>query len=336
MGRGPSADYRLARENFPGLNESFYKTRPWHYFRYRLNYLVLIAGKQEDVAKLLDDPFQVGRLKVGPRDRSGDGDPERERIADEDAQAFVAAEAAVLLHHASETLLRLYLAHEPPLSECPVLEIARQRNPAAFKRKVEERFLNGLGQEERRRSVRIIFYGTNDRSVFRETPPDDAWNGGPDNIEHFLRYYAEAFVDADLYNAAKHGLAINPGEATVELADHEGEEILRAKGRAIEYLSEREEEDGVRTWTRATKWVDLELNVGFIFMATRFMESIWDIARARYCEQLPEAGIKFYDKQPLFDQMFLGMDTIKLTTMHMPLLYYADYPPAGPPPDTRA
>jgi hypothetical protein len=122
----------------------------------------------------------------------------------------------------------------------------------------------------------------------------------------------------------------HPGEAAVELADHGGEEILSAKGRAIEYLSEREEPDGKRTWTRATRWIDLELNVGFVFVASRFMQSIWDVARARYCKQLPEAGLNFYDKQPLFDDMFLGMDPIKVMTMHMPLLYYADDLPDSP------
>jgi hypothetical protein len=340
MARGPSADYKLAHENYPGLNESFYKTRPWNYFYYRLNHLVLVAAKQEDVAKLLDEPFKVGeRLTVGPRDRSGDGDPERERIADADLKAFVAAEAAVLLYHTSETLLRVYLVHEdrdgkPPFSECPVLDIARGRNHAAFKEKVEKRFLGNLDQEERRKRARLVFYGTNDQSAFRERPPDDAWTGGPDNIENFLRYYAETFVDADLYNAAKHGLAIHPGEVAMQLANNQGEEILGAKGHAIEYLAEREEKDGSRTWTRATKWVDLELNAAFIMTAMEFMKSIWTVARARYCGEMPEAGVSFYDKQPLFDHMFTGMEGIKVSTMHMPLLYYADQPPNGAPPDS--
>ena len=48
-----------------------------------------------------------------------------------------------LLHHASEALLRLYLAHEP-LTACPWLDMARVRSPGKFKQIVEARFLRDL------------------------------------------------------------------------------------------------------------------------------------------------------------------------------------------------
>src|SRR5690349_6380569 len=57
---------------------------------------------------------------------------------------FVAAESEVLLHHVSETLLRLSLALAPSadgeVPDAPWLELARERSFRSFKKRVRRAF----------------------------------------------------------------------------------------------------------------------------------------------------------------------------------------------------
>lgn len=63
-------------------------------------------------------------------------DEEDDDADEEDLSRYAVAESSVLLHHAAETLFRLYLAHRE-LPPCPWLEVSRLRNFAAFKKQAE-------------------------------------------------------------------------------------------------------------------------------------------------------------------------------------------------------
>ncbi|WP_326959280.1 hypothetical protein [Amycolatopsis sp. NBC_01286] len=109
---GSSPDENLAVEQFPQLNREFYSAEPCRYFTYRLNLLMLAAGKPEALDQLMANGVTYGDLIA---------EVELSEPKDEDQrhhQEFLTAEAEVLLHHASEAPLRLYFAHAetPP---CP-------------------------------------------------------------------------------------------------------------------------------------------------------------------------------------------------------------------------
>ena len=189
----------------------------------------------------------------------------------------------MLLHHTSETLLRLYFAHED-LPACPWLEIARVKGPGEFKDMVNRRFVDPSVEKERRSKVARVFFGSSDRKQLSPHPPIEAWNEGLDNIEAFLGHYARRFLDADVYNALKHGLAVRPGDALSQLGQ---DEFIKAEGPALEYLSLQADPIGRKRWHRSTQWLELDRSIFFISIATRLMESLWSIARARYLEEKP-------------------------------------------------
>lgn len=110
-------------------------------------------------------------------------------------------------------------------------------------------------------------------------PGIERWNEGLDNIEAFLLHYARYFLDADVYNALKHGLVVRPGDSLTQLDDGE---LIKAQGPALEYLSQRKDASGRLRWNRSTRWLEFDRSLVFVFMATRLMESLWSIARARY------------------------------------------------------
>jgi hypothetical protein len=112
-------NYLPAAENHRELNEAFYRARPHAYFNQRLETLVLIAGKSGQLDELLAQGVTLGRLKAGGAPTPDLTEHQRAE-AEQDRERFVIAEAEVLLHHAAETLLRLYLAHEG-LPPCPWL-----------------------------------------------------------------------------------------------------------------------------------------------------------------------------------------------------------------------
>ena len=135
------------------INEDFYETEPYRYLDQRLANLVAVYGKGPELDELLVE-VKVGLVEYA---RS----PANEGSADEDHRRFATLEALVLLHHVSETLLRLYLAHRgtPPY---PWRELTREVSFAAFKRKVNE-LRPKLRRDAEVDHLNVVFHGVKDR-----------------------------------------------------------------------------------------------------------------------------------------------------------------------------
>jgi hypothetical protein len=213
QGARPEDDL-LDPENFIDLNESFYRTAPHEHFQQKIFQLLFAAGRPDDLNRAAQEGgLQIGGLSLNPN-------PARLWRDSEQHEQFLAVESEVLLHHLGEALLRLYLAHEsiPP---CPWLEVARLRNFAQFKRLLRARFLDS-GEDDRRADVADIFFGARSRDDLfagHPEPSQEVWAKGARNIEGFLGFYARHVLGySNLYNAAKHGFAINPAHATSSLS----------------------------------------------------------------------------------------------------------------------
>lgn len=308
-------DVRLAEEETaPRLNKAFYTAEPHEYFWYRL-YLLMIAGDPSvDLGEFTRRGLTVDGFKAGPAEVSED-EKEAER-----RQRYVITDAAALLHHVSETLLRFYLAHEP-LPLCPWLEIARERNFSRLKVRVRARFVDAPdGDLSNREALARVFYGSADRTKLAPEAPAADFDAGLANLEAWLGFFAREFLDnAHLYNSVKHGLAVQPGEASMQLDDGS---VIRADGPSVAYLEEREME-GRRMWAETTHW----LKVGQLLAATYFgillMRTLWEIGRARYTDQMPER-IRLYSDPKLDEFLLAGGEGIIISKMSMNLLYYAD------------
>lgn len=315
-----SPDDLLVPEQFPELNEAFYATKPWEYFNYRNHLLMLAAGAGDRLVEVAEDGVTYKGMTYQEKPGGEDEDGDQAKVAKEN---FVISDSEALLHHASETLLRLYLAHEG-LKPCPWLELARVRTPGQLKQMLEDRFLEDLSAADRRARVAPVFFGGTDRSKLRPDPPEEDWNKGLDNIESFLGHFARHFLDADVYNALKHGLAVRPGDAATRVDDGA---LLKADGPAIEYLSLRNGADGHRRWHRSTSWIQPDHSMALIYLASRLMDSIWRIARLRYLNEHPD-GLDLWTT-PAYGEVMQGLADgegarIIVQKMHVELDYYVD------------
>ncbi|HEX2469533.1 MAG TPA: hypothetical protein VHK05_02995 [Candidatus Limnocylindrales bacterium] len=160
----------MAPENYASLNDQFYASRPYEYFITRMGNLLLVAARNEELDDLFDAGVSFGELSMGGG--SSARTPEERDESAASARRFVTAESEVLAHHAGETLLRSYLAHEsqPP---CPWLEISRTRVPREFKSLVEARFgdAGDPADPEHLAGIARVFHGTDDPSTFKPKPP---------------------------------------------------------------------------------------------------------------------------------------------------------------------
>lgn len=153
MAKSPE-DRSLATEQFPGLNRVFYtsKSGPHHYIYQRLRGLFLATSDSDKIAAAAEG-FQIGTLKASFGIKDED-EAEQERKARAD---FLISESTVLLHHAGEALIRLYLAHLGS-PECPRLEAARLRDYRSFKKRLTN-LPKTLAEDESRRDLMAVFTG---------------------------------------------------------------------------------------------------------------------------------------------------------------------------------
>lgn len=314
-----AADRNLVEDQFPGLNQRFYRGDPAGYFDRRSTALLVSIARPDAVDDLLTEGLAYGSLRVN-RSTAPDEDDGQKR------QAYASTEATALLHHCAEALFRLLLAHRG-LPPCPWLEVARLRNFAQFKAALDD-FLGELAGDGPLDEALTVLRGTADGSALGL--PDEMRDSDREGVRALLAHLAERLLtDGNLYNAAKHGLAVVGGDAAIKLGDGTMPIDVSADGPSLTYL-ERRHRSGDRQprWFQTLTFVNVESCLGWTYLATRQIESLWSIARARYLddrtgrvhpvspdavEHLARGNGKAY--QPLG----LGME----------LLYWADEP-TGP------
>lgn len=327
----------LDAEACHGLNVAFYSVEPHDYFQTRLELLMLAAADTGAILAAFQKGLEYGALKIGGPEVKAPDDAEAAQ------NAFVTADAVNLLHHISETLLRLYFAHRPEEGKFPAspwLQIAQEVTPGEFKRLVALRFGGNELDDARRAEVTATFYGSADPPC--DTPEEaDRLRASVDEIERFLHHFARYFLDeAKLYNAMKHGLAIRPGSSSMHLntpADAErlarGESpLISAEGPSVEYLARKNPED---EFGRETRWVRPDVLMGEALIAVFMLAQIWTIGKLRYIgpdDPSRKVPLRFYDHTPLNGILdaYLGDNATArfvIRTMRMSLGYAYAYPP---------
>jgi hypothetical protein len=293
---GESRPRDLAEQDVRRVNESFYSAKPHEFFRHRITALMVMSSRPEEVARLASEGLSVGTLKVGSDGPPGD-DPDSIVNADS-RRMFTITEAEVLAHHVGETLLRLYMAHEG-LPVCPAWELAKIRTPRDFKTRVRKRFLDSP-PESHLSAVSSVFFGFEDADGIEYVePPPEGKKPDSMNVEKFLRHHANHHLnDANVYNAAKHGLAVTAGNASMQLGDGS---VLKQDGDAVTFLETVLNRDKKRQWQLTTAWVRSDVSLAFALLGCRFIEQLWAVARARYIGS-PLESIKLMDS-PQYDEL---------------------------------
>lgn len=294
---------------------------PHGYLRMRLRNLYLWMGNPAGMYGLLGEGVKFEEMAIS---HSGEADAEDE----EERRRFAAIESEVLLHHVSETLLRLYLVHAR-LPACPWLELSRERDFKKFKKEVGK-LKDRLFSEEESKRIHQVFHVNSERTAIKPTPDVETWGRAAENIGRFLDFYASHFLDSAPYNAAKHGLALTAGEQGFALgAGRESEPFLSRQGPAIEYLKVGRDAGSRPRWSREVKWIAAKRVVPLNYMGCNLIEGIWNVGAGRYgIRELKE--LKLFEHPPFEEVMKRseyqgeGMEGVVMDGLSQTLLYYDD------------
>jgi hypothetical protein len=117
------------------------------------------------------------------------------------------------------------------------------------------------------------------------TAPDQDDRAGA-ATERITRILAATYLErANVYNAVKHGLAVQAANATVTFAPSgtASQGAFSAGGPAITILEHRDS-GPTREWYQRTAWVDVSTNIWLTHLALIQMQALWDVGRARYTQ----------------------------------------------------
>lgn len=266
---------------FQRLNQEFYATKPSTYFRDRLTLLAVRAARTDALGALMEEGIQWGQIKI-VHDRSACG-PDDAATEEADRQRFVATESQMLLHHASEALLRMFLAHECQ-PECPWIEMASLLNHREFRAEVTE-LAKRVWPQERIDAIGHVFIG-----VVPDDPSHD-WTEHRDAAVRLIRVLANRLNnDSNLYNSAKHGLTSLAGSGSLTFVSDSGEPFLGVDGVNVAFLEREGTRKAGHTWYHRTQWMNPEQAAWLTRLAITQMEALWTVAKWRYLNEAPPDG----------------------------------------------
>jgi hypothetical protein len=320
-------DENLATEQFGDLNRQFFANEhgPHIYLTHRLFGLVRQASNSEASRAAGAEGLRLGEMVLTIEH----DDPVYEKT-----DAFAALDATVLLHHASESLLRLYISmlDDHP---CPWLAISRTRSPGDFKKKVKAAVAS-LATEEGQRQLSLLLLGhrSHEASVATVTReggkpvPAEIWDSFVTGGATLIRHAAVVFLEeAPLYNSAKHGLALLAGEASVHYGD--ADSPIRAQGPSLTYLETITADSGKRQWAQTTRWLSPDQAVAEAQLLVRTIARLWTVAQARYAgipSESPGLPVEHDLARSVLDRRLSprtdGGYSITVPSFSMTLLYY--------------
>ena len=304
MMRGVSPAPEIHPLQFGSLNESFYHAEPSEYLVQRL----------WSLAASLDPAAQPSRVQFGQFSMAWE--PE-DILNDNKAMTYVALESMVLLHHAAESMLRLYMAHAHR-NPCPWVEIAKLRNFAEFKRRLA-RLRDSLSEPEVMNDLKEVFMWAHEPAAFPEVP-EHVRASNQAGLRLMIEYAVSVLLeDAPVYNAAKHGIAVLSGDVKMELGD-----VLRVGGPSLTTLEEIEV-DGARKWAKRTRWVHPTKSLTTTFVISNMIRSLWESARGHYLGRGDPSKLYPLDEAQIRKLLDFGYaDGFNVTTMTESLIDVAD------------
>jgi hypothetical protein len=255
---------------FEDLNRTYYSAEPGQYFRNRLYSLLAYVADGDETAKQLKAgvKFLDLSLSVG----SGDEMSASEKLK------YASAESVVLLHHACEALIRLYLAHSKR-NHCPWVAMSALTNFAEFKREAAK--LRGHCSDPDRLPDLLEVVSLSDTGKGLENLSHEAWESHKLGLPMVFEFAVREFLDnSNLYNAAKHGFGLIAHEAGMSL-DFSPELSMKKDGPALTYL-ERAMKDGKQTWSKSVQWVSPTWLLAWVGTIADQIDNLWDSAKVHY------------------------------------------------------
>jgi hypothetical protein len=277
---------------FDSLNEEFYRAAPANVIESRLWMLVSYLGSSDLEAQWTAADIYLKR-EAAPGDK--------------DLGAFAALEGMLILHHASEALLRLCLAHWKD-AQCPWWEMTRLRQPGAFPKGVR-RLAAALDTDEGMAELLRVVSWTGDEAVMAASgtwATEDGWSRHRDGLRELIRACCATVLDgADLYNAGKHGLAILPGESAFKIGDGE---MLAESGPSLTVI-EQTIVDGQARWSKAIHWAKFQRNMALIALITQAIGSLWECGKQRRVGGGDQHKVAIFDSELVSEAMLMQART---------------------------
>lgn len=262
----PRMNWNGSTESASDVNASFYSASPANYLGRRLQNLIARTAKPALLDEMLGDGVEID----GRRINMGMGNAAPSEVD----ERFSTIESLILTYHATETLLRLYFAHES-LPTCPWAKLVSIRN-SDFWNLLERRFVRETPIDALERIDRVFFGADLPDSLIQ------AQRGGNDsrNLEILMWRYAHYVKEMkDAYNSAKHGLSLNAFSLNLAV---EGPFPVKRKGRVVASLAFGPVRGQRKEWHENVAYVDLPENVARVDCACRLVSQMWRIGRARY------------------------------------------------------
>jgi hypothetical protein len=290
---------------FGALNSEFYGASPAEYLQMRLRALLtMLSSEVAGFASSGSGEYEGLRFTFGP-----DGAAVIDR--------YRALESTVLLHHAAEALLRLYLghAHQNP---CPWAAVASMRDFRKFKADVAL-LRDDLSSEDRQTDLLEVFTAKTDPATFKESA--DEIQSHREGLALALREAADTFLsDSNIYNAAKHGLALLASPSSLSFsATEDPSSTWGASGLALVTLEVAE-----HRWHQRTTWLHVRRSLALIHVWTELIQSLWESARMRYLGAGDPTKLRRLDAESLKAILADRSNTSGLVSLSMPLRHVGE------------
>lgn len=278
---------RLDAADLKRLNEAFYLRDPHVYFQRRLALLLVSEAVPSGLGSLLDEHNGYKGLGQTLNSLQPTLDPEALAAA-KAGRFFATVEGVVLFHHVAEALIRLVFAHEGR-PNCPWARMVENRSVGDFARQVRTEICDP--------SLEVVVTKLTPVLLLHEPgePDPQVPEVAVRNTVAIIRRIATLFLEeTELYNSCKHGMSTAIGGTIMSVHLPLGV-VVEASGGTLQYLRwAAETADGKGSLESVITWPDVEEHLALTYIATRLMQSIWSLARARYVDS-GEANLYLFE-----------------------------------------
>lgn len=264
---------KLDSRMFPELNAVFYTARPSEFINMRINALTLMACDEATLEPAFKTEREIGSVSF----------PGMAVPSESDRRRYIQTEAMMIVHHASEALLRLFFAHvDHP--ECPWLGMADELGANQFKDRIGEAFKHGFNPDE----IATVFLGGDSPTDAALSMTKEEFDAAVEGVDRLLWDCALRVTnDSFLYNGGKHGLT------SIEVADEEarfrwsqGDKQLDLHvGSVHAYLHKMRNPTAnkkERMWFFSMTDSNPQRDLAIARYAASAIGSLWAVARRRY------------------------------------------------------
>jgi len=312
-----SADDKLAPEQFDSLNRQFYEGFHQELIIRRLGFLCILHEQPELIEKLLEDGVSWGLLK-------GKVVPDEKSI--ETMKRNAELELVALRQHAAEVLFRIFWVHAQK-ERCPWLALARIRNPGDLKNFANNYLAGHLwsSQEERTKFHARAVWGT--AALDHSGNIQDELKLSAPVVADWIAVAADLVLDAPLYNAYKHGLAIvssKPFSISYGGTGPKEPRLMMEASAGFSYIKRKLDDANQRyRWSLATESVDYQAAVAETAIFGKLLETILDTgAQERGVKELQPVEILNAKLTPEYIRNPEAKSGIYLQRYEPELLYY--------------